>query len=265
MALLNELIARSGKGEKGVNLYVAHVFRALDEKTEAIEWLTKAKETNDIDLVWLNVDPLLTSLRSPSTVTYPGAPDYEAAEWFIREKLNKELPPLHYHNTDHIQDVFDSALVIAANEKLNDKEIHLIRVAALFHDAGIIVAHRHHEEKGCEMARQFLPSFGFNKNDIEIICGMILATKIPQSPQTLLEQIICDADLDYLGRSDFYTIGGKLKEELKAAGLVETEREWNLIQKTFLESHRYHTAFSRAKRDALKTKHLQEINDKLRK
>ena len=115
------------------------------------------------------------------------------------------------------------------------------------------------------MARQFLPSFGFNKNDIDIICGMILATKIPQAPQTLLEKIICDADLDYLGRSDFYTIGGKLKEELKAAGLVETEREWNLIQKTFLESHRYHTAFSRANRDALKTKHLQEINDKLRK
>ena len=32
------------------------------------------------------------------------------------------------------------------------------------------------------------------------------ATKIPQTPLTKLEEIICDADLDYLGREDFFEI-----------------------------------------------------------
>ena len=94
---------------------------------------------------------------------------------------------------------------------------------------------------------------------------MILATKIPQSPMTLLEKILCDADLDYLGRDDFYQIGNKLHEEMRNGGLIETEREWNLIQKTFLESHRYHTKFARANRENKKGQHLQEIAAKLKK
>ena len=88
---------------------------------------------------------------------------------------------------------------------------------------------------------------------------MIMATKIPQTPQTPLEKILCDADLDYLGREDFYSIGLRLFEEMKTRGFVESEREWNLIQKTFLESHRYHTAYSRANREGRKQQHLQEI------
>jgi hypothetical protein len=92
-----------------------------------------------------------------------------------------------------------------------------------------------------------------------------MATKIPQTPQTPLEKILCDADLDYLGRDDFYSIGSKLFEEMKTRGFVESEREWNLIQKTFLESHRYHTGFSRSNREAKKQQHLQEIIAKFKR
>jgi uncharacterized protein len=92
-----------------------------------------------------------------------------------------------------------------------------------------------------------------------------MATKIPQTPQTTLEKILCDADLDYLGRDDFYSIGNKLFEEMKTRGFVESEREWNLIQKTFLESHRYHTGYSRSNREAKKQQHLQEIIAKFKR
>jgi hypothetical protein len=92
-----------------------------------------------------------------------------------------------------------------------------------------------------------------------------MATKIPQTPQTQLERILCDADLDYLGRDDFFSIGSRLFEEMKGRGFVESEREWNLIQKTFLESHRYHTAFSRANREEMKQQHLQEIIAKFKR
>jgi hypothetical protein len=114
------------------------------------------------------------------------------------------------------------------------------------------------------MTRDILPDFGFNPDQLNTICGMILATRLPQSPNGKLEKILCDADLDYLGRSDFYEIGGRLFAEMKRLGVVDTEREWNLIQKTFLESHRYHTTFSQTHREPEKLKRLQEIAIALR-
>jgi len=50
-----------------------------------------------------------------------------------------------------------------------------------------------------------------------------------------------------------------LFEEMKKLNVVQSEREWNLIQKTFLESHRYHTDFSRVHREGKKQQHLQAI------
>ncbi len=264
--LLDDLLARSEKGEKGVNLYIAHVYCAMDDVENGLIWLVKARATNDIDLIWLDVDPLLDSLRNQEATQATKEPDYESAEKFIIEKLQRELPAtLHYHNTGHIEDVLQSAVNIAVHEKINPEELHLLRIAALFHDSGMTISQKHHEEKGCDLARQFLPKFGFSESQVQIICGMIMATRIPQSPKTLLEKILCDADLDYLGRDDFYETGGKLNVELRVAGLIETDREWNLIQKTFLESHRYHTAYSRANREELKHKHLLEILEKLKK
>ena len=107
---------------------------------------------------------------------------------------------LYYHGLHHTRDVFNAALKIAANEKLSATEIKLLRIAVLYHDAGFTVSYKNHEERGCKMAKKNLPAFGYTSEEIDMICGMIMATKIPQNPHTLLERIICDADLDYLGR-----------------------------------------------------------------
>ena len=114
------------------------------------------------------------------------------------------------------------------------------------------------------MAREILPKYGLNENQLDIISKMILATRVPQSPVTHLEKILCDADLDYLGREDFYSIGGQLLEELKAEGVVETLREWNIMQKAFLESHRFHTDFSKTNREGTKSQRLNEISTQLK-
>jgi len=178
--------------------------------------------------------------------------------------LSKEMPNLQYHNTKHIYDVLESAMLIAGSEKISDEEIKLLRLAALFHDAGFIRSSANHEELGTEMAREILPSYGLTCDQIDTICGMIMATRIPQSPSNQLEKILCDADLDYLGRDDFYEIGGRLFEELREQTIVETEREWNLVQKTFLDSHRYHTNYSKINRERSKNQRLQEIVAKLK-
>ena len=135
----------------------------------------------------------------------------------------------------------------------------LLKVAVLYHDSGFTKTYRNHEEVGCDMAKADLPSFGFTPAEIEIICGMIWATKIPQNPKNKLEYIIADADLEYLGTDDFERIGRTLFEEIKIYLGVESERQWNIIQVGFLKGHSYHTNFCKKHREAEKQKNLKEI------
>ncbi len=263
--LLNELLTRSEAREKGVNIYLVHAFHSMNDSESAKRFLVKARQTNDIDLIWWSVDPLLTELRKTIDNQRNQLPDYTGAERHITELVENTMPNLSYHNKHHVYDVLAAAVHIAEQEKIEGKDLQLLRLAALFHDIGFIHSAKNHEQHGADMAREILPHYGLLEEDIDTISKMILATRIPQSPATQLERILCDADLDYLGREDFYEIGSRLLEELKSQGVVETEREWNLVQKTFLESHRFHTAFSREHREKKKQDHVQEIIAKFKR
>ncbi len=187
---------------------------------------------------------------------------YSPEEKFILQKLKNELPGnLFYHGLHHTLDVLNAAMKIAHEENLSPDEIRLLRIAVLYHDAGFTMLYKNHEEEGCEMAKKYLPGFRYSNKEIEKVCQMIMATQIPQSPKTLSEKIICDADLDYLGRDDFEKISNTLFEEMKMYANLHDEKKWNLIQKKFLEKHQYHTAFSRKNREHVKQQHLKKINE----
>lgn len=260
--LLNELVQRSEDGEKGVNFYLVHIYCSMNDMASANQWLEKARTTNDVDLIWLEVDPLLQNLDSENKVL--GGPNYAGAEKHIQAMLEKQLPPLDYHNLEHIEDVLKSAVAIAESENIEAEEIQLIRLAALFHDAGFIYQASDHEAKSVEIAQDILPKYGLGEDQLAKIASMILATKIPQAPKNNLDKILCDADLDYLGREDFYVISENLYREFLAQGIVQNDREWNLVQKTFFESHQYHTEFSKNIRTERKQKHFDEILQKLK-
>lgn len=258
--LLDELIKRSEAQEKGVNMYIVHVYVAMEDVSNAKLWLAKANATNDVDLIWLHVDPLLKELNnSPAH-----SPDFAGAEKNICNLLSREMPALPYHNIDHVYDVVESAMRIAETEGVSNEELSLIRLAAFFHDVGFIREAKGHEAHGAAIAKEILPTFGLSEAQVESICSMIMATQLPQTPMNKLDKILCDADLDYLGRDDFFEIGARLYQELKETGLVETEREWNIMQRTFLQSHKYHTRFGRENREARKQERLQEITAKLK-
>ncbi len=151
---------------------------------------------------------------------------FKRAGKFILNKLRNELPAhLSYHGIDHTLDVYSAAERIAKEKGISNYERKLLLTAALFHDTGFIKKRELHEVESCNFARQYLPLYGYKVAEIELICGMIMATRIPQSPKTYLEEIICDADLDYLGRDDFFRTGNKLFEELKFEGLIKNEKE----------------------------------------
>ena len=101
----------------------------------------------------------------------------------------------------------------------------LLKTAGLFHDAGHTVAYDNHEFYGTELAREMLPKFNYTQEQIDRICEIIMSTKLPPKPKNLLEEIICDSDLDYLGRSDFIPVSNTLFEELKAQNKIgDTKR-----------------------------------------
>ena len=125
----------------------------------------------------------------------------------------------------------------------------------LFHDSGFITQSKNHEELSCEIVREALPDFNYTHEEIDSICGMIMATKIPQSPTNLLEQIIADADLDYLGREDYWEISNNLFKEISFFGIF-TENDWLQLQINFLEKHRYFTHTAITTREAKKQETL---------
>lgn len=186
--------------------------------------------------------------------------NFPAVKTFMMNKLEKELPAhCTYHNIHHIRDVYTAAEWLADEEGVSENDRLLLLTAVLFHDAGFLVAQKDHEERSCEIALRYLPDFDYTETEISIICGMIMSTQIPQQPHNLLEEIICDADLDYLGRDDFYSIGRGLFDEFSFLGVVKSEEDWNRLQVNFLENHQYHTATAKRLRKEVKEKHLREL------
>ncbi len=238
----------SGCEPKKINLSGSTFELIKDDFSCTCRGKIEAKNKGLIDMYFLNIEKY-TPIYSPG-----------GAENFIISVLKRNLPPhLTYHGFHHTEDVLNAALEIATAENINETDLQLLRMAVLFHDSGFTETYKNHEERGCELAREYLQLFGFSENEIECICGMIMATQIPQNPSTELEKIICDADLDYLGRDDFYTIGKTLFEEFKFMDIVQNQKQWNEIQIRFLEKHQYHTEYSKRERELEKQKYLAAL------
>lgn len=190
--------------------------------------------------------------------------NFEKAKDFILNKLTEELPKhLYYHNIDHILDVYEAAILYAKLEGISTEDTELLKIAALFHDSGFIVKANGHELISCNFAEKYLPDFGYNAHQIEKIKGMIMATKIPQAPKNYLEQILADADLDYLGRTDFEEISNGLFEELKVENNSLDINSWNKIQVSFFEKHSYFTESAKRLRNNKKQENLQLIKSQI--
>jgi len=191
--------------------------------------------------------------------------NYRKAEKYIVKRLKKELPDnLHYHDLRHTTDVCAAVERLALMEGIEGDDIFLLKTAALYHDAGFVHQYANNEDIGAALAREVLPRFGYTEEQIDTICKLIQATKVPQKPTNHLEQIICDADLDYLGGDEFHVIADKLKRELMERDMIQTDKQWDELQIKFLEAHTYFTKTAIKLRQANKLERVQEIKDRLK-
>lgn len=182
----------------------------------------------------------------------------------VMSNLESNLPSwLHYHSPDHTRYVLSKAEFLAEQEGVQGRDLCLIQIAALYHDLGFIKGRKEHERKSCEMAATELPKYEISPEEIQKICGMIMATKIPQEPKNLLEKILADADLEYLGTDGFFETSEKLYRELLHNQPGLSRKKWNEIQVYFLSNHSYHTTYCRIHCEGKKAEHLAELQRKL--
>ncbi len=182
----------------------------------------------------------------------------------VLKTLKDELPNYSkYHSVEHTKYVLEKAIYIASKEQVSGHDLFLLKIAALYHDIGFIKSNIEHEAIGCDIVRNELPRYGISGEDVDIICGMIMATKIPQHPKTHLEKILADADLEYLGTKHFKTVSELLYKELKHYNPNLTRSEWNSIQINFIQNHQYHTKFCRRYKSFRKEKHLEELKKQI--
>jgi HD superfamily phosphodiesterase len=186
--------------------------------------------------------------------------DFEGAKKLIFEMLNTELDKnLHYHSTEHTRDVLEAATRLAEMEGVNGHDLELLKTAVIFHDIGFLKSYNNHEEASVKMAYELLPGFGYEKDDLKKIEGMIMSTQVPQKPSNLLEEIIADADLDYLGRDDVFLISQRLQYEWKLKGIITNLKEWHQKQLEFMKNHSYHTESAKKLRQEKKQQNIEEL------
>ncbi len=216
---------------------------------------------------------MLHFLRLAGTGRYPAAPmmeqqtlpNFEQARTYAIQRLTRELSPaLTYHSVAHTCDeVVPAAERIAALSGVTDEDALLLRTAAYYHDLGFITHYAGHEEASVAIASAALPGFGYCPRQIERIAGMIRATKLPQSPTNLLEQILADADLDVLGSDDFFERNTLLRTEMANFGGAMTDEGWFANQLKFVQSHCYWTSAAAQLRNDGKQRSIATLSDKL--
>ncbi|HVG40688.1 MAG TPA: YitT family protein [Chitinophagaceae bacterium] len=184
---------------------------------------------------------------------------FEKAYSFLIKKLEEELPKqLTYHNVAHTREVIEATKRLAEAENIDGVEYKLLLTAALFHDAGFLEGDEHHHEKrSCDIARKLLPQYHYSQEEIEKVCKLIMATKMPQRPTDKLESILCDADLYYLGTERYLPVSEQLFVEWNNLGQKTKWEDWEKKQVSFLKTHKYFCKTAIAELTVQKSKNLQ--------
>lgn len=182
---------------------------------------------------------------------------------YMQEHVNVNLL---YHNIHHTEYVVAAATQIAHHYKLDSTDFFIVIAASWFHDIGYYDKFFNHEPISAQKAGVFLQSKGINKEVIGAVKGCILATKVPQSPGNLLEEIVCDADLFHFGTEEFLEQNKQLRKETEALYRIQINKdEWQHSTIELLENHHYHTGYCKDLLGKKKKQNLEKLKEKVGK
>lgn len=183
-------------------------------------------------------------------------------------QLENELPKeFCYHRSEHTLMVIDSVVKMANYYGFSQRAKQLLQVSALFHDMGYLEDYANHELRGAKMLREAKKDLDFSDNEIDFIAELILKTEINKRPINLMQSILRDADVSYLGRKDATLWGNLLKREYINLGKIDSEYEFAELERKFLKKHRFSTLYGqimygpgKRKYSKIKDKEYQRIS-----
>ena len=169
-----------------------------------------------------------------------------------------------FHNLEHTQQVVAAAEELASHYNLNDDDRLILLLAAWFHDTGFSSGRAEdHEKESIRLAAEFLHHKGVDNETIQRVSSCIQATRMPQSPLSMIEKIMCDADLYHLGSNDYKKINDLLRREQEFYFKTDfSKKEWRQRNIEFLESHQYFTDFAQRMREPKKQEWIRELRRK---
>jgi predicted metal-dependent HD superfamily phosphohydrolase len=182
-------------------------------------------------------------------------------EEYIKQFFKEHIPKKYiYHDLTHTQDVVRVCHKIGKAYGLPTEDLELLQIAAWFHDTGYTEGPEGHEERSVVNAQAFLQNLGYSQKQLEIVAGCIRATKTPQRPLGLMQQIIGDADLSHLGEKSYWMRTARVRQELIVAqNRLMTEEEWLEFELAFMLGHQYHTDVAKELFEKRKFKHIIQL------
>lgn len=185
---------------------------------------------------------------------------------FVVELMTNKLPEQYvYHNLQHTLDVVSAAEEIAIHSNLETEQIEVVMAAAYLHDIGYIKNNEQHEDHSITLSREFLDQLGANKKYIEDVIGCIEATKLPQNPKNLPQQVLCDADLYHLSSGHYFEKAELLRAEFSTIEKEDiSESEWLDMSTVFIDNHQYFTDYGKLILGPRKAKILKKIKKRLK-
>lgn len=188
----------------------------------------------------------------------------EKAEEFVRQYMKEhDNPNLIYHRLIHTENVVTAVTEIGQHYRLREKDFFICNIAAWFHDIGYYENGANHEQIGAKKAEEFLIARGIDDETTEAVKKCILATKIPQNPDNLLEQIVCDADLYHFGTDDFPNRNKLMRKEAEALHNISIGKDdWRNSTIALLENHHYWTDYCKNALSKKKKKNVEKLKKK---
>ncbi|WP_184550644.1 hypothetical protein [Mucilaginibacter sp. FT3.2] len=133
----------------------------------------------------------------------------------------------------------------------------ILLVSAWFHDSGYLFTYRGHEDAGMAIAGTFLIQHQVSRDFMNEVFACIEATKMPQLPKNILQEIICDADLYHFSSPDYPIYAEKLRREW-AEWLDKhfSDKDWNELNWSVMRHHQYFTNYGKTILQAKKQKNM---------
>ncbi|WP_282136451.1 Pycsar system effector family protein [Seonamhaeicola maritimus] len=184
------------------------------------------------------------------------------AEKFATKLLNEGLDTSFlYHNLTHTQRVAEKTKELAELCELTETDKEILFLSSWLHDTGYTKGIKNHEETSVEIAKDFLSSKKYVPENIELVCQLIMATKMEFEPKTQLEKIIRDADCSHIGSKSYIEVSELLRKEWELlCSRTYNESEWLDENINFLSTkHKFHTPEAAAIWDKRKGKNLSEL------